>query len=233
MKTCNKGKTYIKAERIANQLNIPFEMLKWTMDKYTQTDNLKKGVDYVVCENDMYLTLSGLLWVVARCDVDFRAAVPLAEKLASDNELIKSHNELLKVLPELQTALQLAQETIDSALQEAVSVTEPKAKTTYYAKNSPNLPDLDDEQKKWSADMTELLGKKAKEFNKMGVHIQKRIYSTMTSRYGIVWEQEKIDTLRKFGLDPEERMTTFRCVTYNPQLRSIYGALLKDFTCND
>jgi hypothetical protein len=51
----------------------------------------------------------------------------------------------------------------------------------------------------------------------------------MTKDYGIVWKQEKIDTLKRFDLESDTTMTTFRCVCYSEKLQSLYKSILEDY----
>ncbi len=226
--------SYISAEKIAQALEVPVEAFKWTLEKYKKQDGLTEGKDYIVYKDKMYFTLSGLLWAVSRCDGNFRGAVTMAEKLATSGEMqkaLESYGALAKALPELQAALSLAQETVEKAIQAQPDVaggTEEDNKR-YYKKNAAQLPPLNETQSKWATEMHRLLEAKSKENGKMPVHIQTYIYRRMTKDYGIVWKQQKIDTLKRFDLESDTAMTTFRCVCYSEKLQSLYKSILEDY----
>lgn len=222
------GKTYISKNKAAQALEIPAAVMDWNFNKAVKDGQLKKDVDYIESKSeDAYFTLSGLLWAVATCNGNFRGAVALAEKLASNERQLEAYKSLQLKLPDIKSSLQLVIETIDTAT--TADVVKEK-NVNAWAKNSTNLPPLNDEQEKWMSDVSALLKRKSKETGKRDVHIQRAIYIKMRSQYGIVWEQEKIDTAKRFDLNPEEtKMTTIRCIAYNPKLRSLYRSILADY----
>lgn len=244
-------KMYIAADKVAEALEVPEEVFKWTLEKYRKQDALTEGKDYIMSQDKMCFTLSGLLWAVARCNGNFRGAVALAEKLSTNKETenaLVAYNNLRQKLPEISEAMTIAQETVSEALaraqesiDEAVALAQetvnealgvenpvPPVKVLFHKRNSSALPPLNEAQKKWSAEVTELVNRKARESGKMAVHIQKHIYTVMNRKYGVVWEQERIDTLKRFGLE-KEPMTTFRCICYNDKLQSLYKSILEDY----
>ena len=95
------GKTYISKNKAAQALEIPAAVMDWNFNKAVKEGQLKKDVDYIESKSeDVYFTLSGLLWAVATCNGNFRGAVALAEKLASNERQLEAYKSLqLKNIP--------------------------------------------------------------------------------------------------------------------------------------
>ena len=102
-------------------------------------------------------------------------------------------------------------------------------KRKYHVRNSSELPEPTKQEKEWASRINKLLNEKASKEKKMAVHLQKFLYGEMTRKYGIVFNQEKIDTLERFGLDRHTPITTFRTIQYNENLRSIFEGMLVDY----
>ena len=97
-----EDKKYFDAKRVAKELGVPVEMLKYNFQQYEKVDSLKKDVDYIVTsDGTIGFAATGVLWALTRCGGQFRNAKAMLAKLCenkADELAAKAGKERMHIL---------------------------------------------------------------------------------------------------------------------------------------
>lgn len=95
-------------------------------------------------------------------------------------------------------------------------------------KNDPDLPELTATESAWTDEVRNGIYEAAKKYDTQYATIIKKIYSVMTTKYGIDWDDIVRLVLDACGKEPGTRITKLRTVAYEPELRKIFSEILAD-----
>lgn len=95
-------------------------------------------------------------------------------------------------------------------------------------KNDPDLPELTAAESAWTDEVRKGIYEAAKRYDTQYATIIKKIYSVMTTKYGIDWNDMVRLVLDACGKEPGTGITKLRTVAYEPELRRIFSEVLAD-----
>lgn len=95
-------------------------------------------------------------------------------------------------------------------------------------KNDPDLPELTDTESAWTDEVRNGIYEAAKRYDTQYATIIKKIYSVMTTKYGVNWDDIVRLVLDACGKKPGTGITKLRTVAYEPELRKIFSEVLAD-----
>ena len=95
-------------------------------------------------------------------------------------------------------------------------------------KNNPDLPELTDTESAWTDEVRNGIYEAAKRYDTQYATIIKKIYSVMTTKYGVNWDDIVRLVLDACGKKPGTGITKLRTVAYEPELRKIFSEVLAD-----
>ena len=95
-------------------------------------------------------------------------------------------------------------------------------------KNDPDLPELTDTESAWTDEVRNGIYEAAKRYDTQYATIIKKVYSVMTTKYGVNWDDMIHLVLDACGKKPGTGITKLRTVAYEPELRKIFSEVLAD-----
>lgn len=95
-------------------------------------------------------------------------------------------------------------------------------------KNDPDLPELTAAESAWTDEVRNGIYEAAKKYDTQYATIIKKVYSVMTTKYGVNWDDMVHLVLDACGKEPGTGITKLRTVAYEPELRKIFSEVLAD-----
>ena len=95
-------------------------------------------------------------------------------------------------------------------------------------KNDPDLPELTATESAWTDEVRNGIYEAAKRYDTQYATIIKKVYSVMTTKYGVNWDDMVHLVLDACGKKPGTGITKLRTVAYEPELRKIFSEVLAD-----
>ena len=245
-----KNKKMMSLKSLAKDMDTPYEVCRWNLARFAEEDGLVSGQDYILSGNSYSLAPSAIIWLAER--VQFRdygiisklveTAVAnanaeqdglAAQKLADSVAALTKARETLK---KAETAVKDAGKEVDAVIKEitgqakkapqVVADAARKKQTWKLTKNSDLLPSLSDEEADWADRVRAAVRAKRDSLGIPNAQVYHIIYQVMRNKYGIVFEQTRKEFLEQHNLPADTAINTFRLVTYDAQLRSIFQGIL-------
>ena len=229
------GKKMISVTTLADVLEIPVEVVRWHICSQADEDGISKGTYWCANGKQYYLTTACVLWLVDKLQYKkfpivseiVETMVKQAVKGEPDGVAAQKLADAVAKLSEVQEALKLSQETVDSLVTGIVGGAKTEAKKKRRSSSYGDaLPKLTDEQKEWIGKVRAVANQKGKMVGLPGGKLYAIAYKVLRDRYGVVLSQTKKDFFYDNNIPMETEIRPIDLIAYHDDLRSLLWGVM-------
>lgn len=220
---------YLKT--ISEMLDIPVPVLEWNIH---QQKDMVRGIHYE--ESNEGIVLKPLGFIILICS----NMTNKYDKVAEILESFFSKEPDISFLLTLQSLIngQIAMSKVEedaSANTGKEEISLPSEKKKWEQATDKNVPELTDENAvKWSSWVRTYLYEHVKVLNNAGDNITfsvllRKIYKIITRKYGVNFDEAKLEFCRAYGLPDDTKVSNFRVISDTKAGRDMFDEAMREY----